>query len=193
MDAKRSYTMNILHITDLHFGIDRSITERDERHLACRKQRHYRPICLGITACFRSKRPTCLQQKFCQRCNRAGSCGVRSSSLQHFLALISSSAHRAPFLILRSRAGARLWQTQSRRWALGIHFISIFTIEPALPAGSDNMRVSFSGHVNVLGPPSLDGRAMGTGLGRMKVKMQPISLMGERESSPRSNRKSYPQ
>jgi hypothetical protein len=34
IDAKRSYTMNILHITDLHFGTDRSITERDERHLA---------------------------------------------------------------------------------------------------------------------------------------------------------------
>ena len=26
--------MNILHIMDLHFGTDRSITERDERHLA---------------------------------------------------------------------------------------------------------------------------------------------------------------
>jgi hypothetical protein len=34
IDAKRSYKMNILHITDLHFGTDRSITERDERHLA---------------------------------------------------------------------------------------------------------------------------------------------------------------
>jgi hypothetical protein len=34
IDAKRSYTMNILHITDLHFGTDRSITERDERHSA---------------------------------------------------------------------------------------------------------------------------------------------------------------
>ena len=34
IDVKLSYTMNILHITDLHFGTDRSVAERDERHLA---------------------------------------------------------------------------------------------------------------------------------------------------------------
>lgn len=27
-------TMNILHITDLHFGTDRSVAQHDERHLA---------------------------------------------------------------------------------------------------------------------------------------------------------------
>jgi len=39
IDAKLSYTMNISHITDLHFGTDRSVAERDERHCTRRIDR----------------------------------------------------------------------------------------------------------------------------------------------------------